>query len=83
MLKTAQVRTEYNRKMVIGKIHVLDLDLPDYKYICGIGTYDSDEESITDFNFSYGFCKTCNKILKKKGIDMKQLAINQKLGVKT
>ena len=28
------------------------------------------------------FCKNCNRILKKKGIDMKQLAINQKLGVR-
>ncbi len=50
-------------------------------YLCGaIYHYKIDYKSYLDT--TKPFCKKCNKLLKKKGIDMKQLAINQKLGVR-
>ena len=49
----------------------------------GVGlTYQDFFDKKDYLDTSRPFCKTCNRILNKKGIDMKQLAINQKLGVK-
>ncbi len=45
-------------------------------------TYISGYDKKDHLDTTRPFCKDCNKILKKKGIDMKQLAINQKLGVR-
>ena len=50
-------------------------------YLCG-ACYHCKIDNKVYLDTSRPFCKTCNKILKKKGIDMKQLAINQKLGVR-
>ena len=53
------------------------------KTLCSDGlTYIIEFDKKDHLDTSRSFCKTCNKILKKKGIDMKQLAINQKLGVR-
>ena len=79
----------YGSGYIPRKIHAIISFTNDTKTLCssdskwkyGYSYVDSyDEKDYLDT--TKPFCKTCNKILKKKGIDMKQLAINQKLGVR-
>ncbi len=65
------------------EIHAIISLISRTKTLCSTGlTYISQYDKKDYLDTTRPFCKNCNKILKKKGIDMKQLAINQKLGVK-
>ena len=68
-------------------IHAIEDLINTTKTLCTSGegirlTYQDTFDKQDYLDTTRPFCKTCNKILKKKGIDMKQLAINQKLGVR-
>ena len=77
----------YSSQRIPYEIHAIEDLIDTTKTLCtsdvGIRfTYQDSFDKKNHLDTSRPFCKTCNKILKKKGIDMKQLAINQKLGVR-
>ena len=73
-----------NRGSRYGSIHANDeKEFRDYgTFICGQLYNDKIDKFITGSLYSRPFCVTCTRLLKKENVNMKQLAINQKLGIK-